>query len=285
MATSINDIRLDGRVALVTGAARGMGRVMAQTLAKAGADVLFADLDGDVAAAAAAEVAGLPGAGRTTGVACDITKLEDCRRAVEAAVTAFGHLNILVNNAGKGPTHVENAPQTKSLKFWEADPDAWRLVITTNVTGTYFMSHAAAPHLLRAGWGRIVNVTTSLPTMQRKANSPYGVSKVAIEAETLIWAQDTAGTGVTVNSLIPGGAVDTDFVSAPTRADMKKTGRKILQPEVMIAPILWLASTLSDGVTGARYVGKNWNEALPPGEAAAGALEAPVLRPPPPGAR
>ena len=282
---TIGDIRLDGRAAIVTGAARGMGRTMAQTLAKAGADVLFADIDGETASKSAADIARLPGAGRTMGVACDITNLDDCRRAVEAAVGAFGRLNILVNNAGKGPTHVEAAPRTKSLKFWEADPDAWRLVITTNVTGTFFMSHAAAPHLLRAGWGRIVNVTTSLPTMQRKTNSPYGVSKVAIEAETLIWSQDMGGTGVTVNSLIPGGAVDTDFVSGPTRLAMKTHGRTILQTEVMIAPILWLASTLSDGVTGRRYVGKNWNESRPPGEAAAGALEAPVLRPLPPGGR
>ena len=285
MATSTGDIRLDGRVALVTGGARGMGRVMGQSLAKAGADVVFADIDGETAARTAAEIAGLPAAGRTLGVACDITKLDDCRRAVDAAVSAFGHLNILVNNAGKGPTHVEASANTKSLKFWEADPDAWRLVVTTNVTGTYFMSHAAAPHLIRAGWGRIVNVTTSLPTMQRRMNSPYGVSKVAIEAETLIWSKDIDGTGVTVNSLIPGGAVDTDFVSAPTRLDMKTNGRKILQPEVMIAPMLWLASTQSDGVTGRRYVGKNWDERLPPAGAAAGALEAPVLRVPPPDAR
>ena len=74
--------------------------------------------------------------------------------------------------------------------------------------------------MLRAGWGRIVNVTTSLPTMQRKQNSPYGVSKVAIEAETLIWAQDLAGTGVTVNSLIPGGAADTDFVHMASRKEL-----------------------------------------------------------------
>jgi 3-oxoacyl-[acyl-carrier protein] reductase len=111
-------------------------------------------------------------------------------------------------------------------------------------------------------------------------NSPYGVSKAAIETETLIWAQDLAGSGVTVNSLIPGGAVDTDFVSAPTRADMAATGRKILQPDVMIAPMLWLASTLSDEVTACRFVGKLWDVSLPPEQAAAQALEPPVLRMP-----
>lgn len=279
--TSISDIRLGGRVAIVTGAGAGLGRAMARALAGAGTNVVFADINEEAARNAAAEMSGRPRAGRTLAVACDITRLDDCRRTVDAALAQFGALHILVNNAGKGPAHVEASPKTKSLKFWEADPDIWRLVITTNVTGTYFMSHAAAPHLIAAGWGRIVNVTTSLPTMQRRTNSPYGVSKVAIEAETLIWSKDMEGTGVTVNSLIPGGAVDTDFVSAPTRADMKASGRKILQPEVMIAPILWLASTLSDGVTGRRYVGKNWDERLDPSVAAAKALEAPVLRTPP----
>ncbi len=279
--TSISDIRLDGRAAIVTGAGAGLGRAMAQALAGAGADVVFADVNEESARRSAAEMAGKPGAGRALPIGCDITSLDDCRRTVDAALVAFGALHILVNNAGKGPAHVEASPNTKSLKFWEADPDIWRLVITTNVTGAYFMSHAAAPHLIRSGRGRIVNVTTSLPTMQRKTNSPYGVSKVAIEAETLIWSKDLEGTGVTVNSLIPGGAVDTDFVSAPTRADMKASGRKILQPEVMIAPILWLASRLSDGVTGRRYVGKNWDSSLDPSAAAAKALEAPVLRKPP----
>jgi NAD(P)-dependent dehydrogenase (short-subunit alcohol dehydrogenase family) len=277
---SAPDIRLDGRVAIVTGAARGLGRAMARALVAAGADVLFADIDREAAALAAGEAAGLPGAGRTLALSCDITRPDDCRRAVDEAVAAFGALHILVNNAGKGPAHVEASPQTKSMKFWESDPHVWALVIDTNVTGTFYMSRAAAPRLIEAGWGRIVNVTTSLSTMQRRMNSPYGVSKAAIEAETLIWSKDLDGTGVTVNSLIPGGAVDTDFVSAPTRADMAATGRKILQPEVMIAPMLWLASPLSDGISGRRYVGKNWNDRLSPAEAAAGALEPPVLREP-----
>lgn len=275
----IRNIRLEGRVAIVTGAARGIGRTIAHALARAGADVLYADIDGGATGLATRDIAGQRGCGRVLGVTCDITRRDDCERTVEEAIRLFGHLDILVNNAGKGPVHLENAPGTKSLKFWEADPDAWRDVITTNVVGTFFMSHHAAPHLVASGArGRIVNVTTSLATMQRKTNSPYGVSKVAIEAETLIWSKDLEGTGVTVNTVLPGGATDTDFVSAPTRHEMRATGRTILQPDIIVPPVLWLASSHSDGVTGQRFVGRNWDESLGFAEAAQRARERPVLR-------
>jgi 3-oxoacyl-[acyl-carrier protein] reductase len=283
--TPAQDIRLDGRVAIVTGAARGLGRAMAEGLARAGASVVFADVDGAALAGATAAFAGQPGCGPVTGIACDITVQADCERLVAATVEKFGALHVLVNNAGKGPLHLERAPQTTSLKFWEADPDVWREIIVTNVNGTFLMARSAASQLIRSGAGRIVNITTSLPTMQRRANSPYGVSKAAIEAETLIWAKDLEGTGVTVNSLIPGGAADTDFVHAAARTALRAEGRELLPPAVMVAPIVWLASTLSGGVTGARFVGKLWDASLPPGEAAAKAREAQVLLEPPPGVR
>jgi 3-oxoacyl-[acyl-carrier protein] reductase len=121
--------------------------------------------------------------------------------------------------------------------------------------------------------------------MQRRQNSPYGVSKAAIETETLIWSKDLDGTGVTVNSLIPGGAADTQFVHMASRKELAAIGRALLPPSVMVAPIVWLASPLSDGVTGARFVGKLWDESLPPNDAAAKAREPSVLLPVPPEVR
>jgi len=274
------EIRLDGRVAIVTGAAAGLGRAMAQAMVRAGANVVFADINAGATGGAVAEVAFREGCGKAIGMPCDITRKDDCERTVAETLRLFGGLHILVNNAGKGPAHLEAAPGTKSLRFWESDADVWRQIIETNVVGTYFMARAAAPALIASGWGRIVNVTTSLSTMQRRENSPYGVSKTAIEAETLIWAQDMAGSGVTVNSLIPGGAVNTDFVSDLGKQQARETGRTLLEPEVMIAPMLWLASTLSDGVNGQRYVGKDWDPAAPIEEARLKALEPSVLRAP-----
>src|SRR4051794_36713405 len=153
----VADIRLDGRVAIVTGAARGLGRAMAEGLARAGASVVLADVDGVALKDTVAAVEGQPGCGPVTAITCDITVPADCERAVAAALEKFGALHVLVNNAGKGPLHLERAPKTKSLKFWEADPDIWREIIVTNVNGTFLMARSAAPELIRSGCGRIVN--------------------------------------------------------------------------------------------------------------------------------
>jgi 3-oxoacyl-[acyl-carrier protein] reductase len=272
----MSETELNGRVAIITGAARGLGRAMARGLARAGAAVIFADIDGATADAEANDMA--KSGAKAKAVRCDITNQADCERAVAAAVDSFGGLHILINDAALGPGHVELSPKTKSLKFWEADPEIWQKAITVNVNGTFLMSRTAAPVMIAQGWGRIINITTSLDTMQRRENSPYGVSKTAIEAETLIWAQDLAGTGVTVKSLIPGGAADTGFVSPKSRAAILASGRTLIDPQVMVTPLLWLASAQSDTVTGARFVAKMWNASLPPNEAAKGAREAPVLR-------
>jgi len=185
----------------------------------------------------------------------DVTRSEDCARAVEAAVSRFGGVHILVNNAGRGMKYVSESFITEPTRFWEVAPETWRLVIDTNVNGPFLMACAAAPQMMRQRWGRIINVSISHRTMRRKGFSPYGPSKAALESETIIWAQDLAGTGVTVNALLPGGATLTGMIPASIPAELLKT---MLDPAVMVPPLLWLASKRSDGVTGQRFVASRW---------------------------
>ena len=151
--------------------------------------------------------------------------------------------------------------------------DAVRTIIETNFFAPFLMARAAMPHLLDQGRGRIVNVTTSIPTMQRRGYFPYGPAKAGFEAATRVWAGDVEGTGVTVNILIPGGATDTDIL--PGRlGDKTRSGAdgKLLEPDVMVAPIRWLASTASDGVNGMRIIADRWDTALDAGTAAQAAM-------------
>jgi 3-oxoacyl-[acyl-carrier protein] reductase len=129
------------------------------------------------------------------------------------------------------------------------------MVIDTNVNGPFLMARAAVPAMLGAGWGRIVNISMNHETMRRAGFSPYGPSKAALESETVIWAQDLQGTGVTVNALLPGGATLTGMIPPGIDPALKA---KLLDPSVVVAPLLWLASDASDGVTGLRFNASLW---------------------------
>jgi NAD(P)-dependent dehydrogenase (short-subunit alcohol dehydrogenase family) len=119
--------------------------------------------------------------------------------------------------------------------------------------------------MMRQKWGRIVNVTTSLGTMIRDGSPTYGPSKAALEAFSAIMAKDLAGTGVTVNVLVPGGMTNTGMIPSEagyTREDM-------IQPGVMAPPLNWLVSDAASGVNGRRFLAVHWDAGLPPEEAAA----------------
>ncbi|MEQ1717948.1 MAG: SDR family oxidoreductase, partial [Hyphomicrobium sp.] len=103
------------------------------------------------------------------------------------------------------------------------------------------------------------NVTTSFNTMIMPGNMPYGQSKAALEAASASWAADSSGTGVTVNILVPGGAADTALVPHDAPFDRAK----MVKPDVMVAPIVWLMSKLSDGTSGTRFVAKHWDPKEP----------------------
>jgi 3-oxoacyl-[acyl-carrier protein] reductase len=252
---------------IVTGAARGMGRAMTLGLAAAGVRVAAADLP-----SSAAEMREVLDAARKQGdrdkiaaIECDVTRWQDCEAAVDNAIGRFGAIHGLVNNAGIAVTDAELASgRARRRQFYEHDADAWRRVIDTNVNGSFQMAKAVAPGLVAQGWGRIVIVTTSFTTMLMGGFSPYGPSKAALEAATVVWSKDLTGTGVTVNALVPGGPGNTRMIPHDEMADRSK----LVQPEVMIAPIVWLMSEASDGVTGRRFVANRWDAALDPRAAA-----------------
>jgi NAD(P)-dependent dehydrogenase (short-subunit alcohol dehydrogenase family) len=270
----VEKVDLEGRVVVVTGGSRGLGRAMAQALAEAGGKVVLAApaSEQDRLAQAALEIDAATEPGTAHAIAADILAPDDCRHLVAATLKHFGGLHVLVNNARRLHRGPGLPPEGNQLPVQDTDPAIWRETIMVNVVGTFQMTRAALPHLMAQKWGRIINLTTSLGTMQRRHNSPYGVTKAALEAATLIWAQDLAGTGVTVNSLIPGGSCDSDPDRPPTPG--------LLPVTIMNPAVVWLASTLSDGHTGERYVGKLWDVRRPAEEAARGALEPPVLRAP-----
>ena len=253
---------LDGKVAIVTGGGRGLGRAMVLGLAREGVRVIVtSSRERDEVERVASE----GGSGVVPFVA-DVTQEKDCAAVVTAAIGRFGRLDILVNNAARGMKYVSETFLTEPTRFWEADPAAWRLVVDTNVNGPFLMARTAVPHMLRAGWGRIVNTAVSYSTMQRRGYSPYGSSKAALESATQIWSQDLDGTGVTVNAILPGGATLTGIIPDSVHEQQKQ---RLLDPAIIVLPLLFLADAASDGMTGQRFDASQWRADLPVAEAAA----------------
>ncbi|MFY9527421.1 MAG: SDR family oxidoreductase [Candidatus Acidiferrales bacterium] len=255
-----------GKTAIVTGGGRGLGRAMALGLAHARANVVItAARSTEEIDSVAKEAAKIPQVRTVRQYVADVSREEDCRFVVHQTVREFGTVHILVNNAGRGMRFVSEKFFDTPTKFWQTDPAAWRMIVDTNVNGPFLMARTVVPHMLEQRWGRIINVSINHETMRRTGFSPYGPSKAALESETIIWAQDLAGTGVTVNSLLPGGATDTGMVPADIAPEARS---RLLDPSIMVPPLLWLTSPAADGVTGGRFVARLWDSSLPPEQAA-----------------
>ncbi len=266
------DIDLDGRVVIMTGADRGLGRAMSLGLAGKGARVVLASPAVDGLEAVALEIQETLGEGRGLAVETDITDLDSCSACLAATLDAFGELHVLINNARRPQRGPGLPAEGNSFLFWESNPEIYKQSVEVNVTGTFFMARTVAPYFIGKGYGKIINLTTSVRNFSGQKKSPYGVTKAAIDAESYIWAKDLAGTGVTCNALLPGGSCDSD----PGRK--KRPGQTYLPVDVMNPVVVWLCSARSDGATGGRYNGSLWDGSLDADAAGAGCREEPAFR-------
>src|SRR3990172_9357957 len=249
------------KAAIVTGAASGLGRAMALGLVESGMDVVAVDQNATALATMAPAAGGTPGS--VLPLPADLTQSDAFGRIVAAALEKFGRIDVLINNAGIGQASVRADPRRNPVRFWEATPDQWTRFLAVTATAPIMMARPGGPYMLRARQGQIITVTTSLGTMVRAGYLLYGSSKAAAESATAIMAADLAGTGVTANVLVPGGVTNTPLVG-----DDAGERSKMLQPEIMVPPLLWLVSDAAAGVTAKRFIAADWDRSLPPSQAA-----------------
>ncbi len=246
-----------GQRVLVTGASSGLGLAMARALASGGARVALGGRDkGRLAEAVRAlEVTD----GDVRAVPLDVRDGVSIARAVAGVVDAWGGLDVLVNNAGIGMRTVNPAFLATPQPFWQVSEEGFTAVIDTNLTGYFRVATACVPLLLQAAHGKIVNISVNYETMRRRGFVPYGPSRAGAESLALIMAEDLRPHGVDVNMLLPGGATATGMVPDDVPQEVRD---RLLSPDVMAAPILYLCSPASDGVTGERIVATEFDRWL-----------------------
>jgi 3-oxoacyl-[acyl-carrier protein] reductase len=260
------EIDLAGRVALVTGGSRGLGRADALTLGRAGADVVIADIQiesdsGDDAArygaiaqaarsqgfvyaeATAQEICDL--GRRAAAIKCDVTVRAQVDEAVERTVEEFGSVDILVNNAGTLDHLAQLADQ---------QPELWERDLSVNLTGAFNCAQAVWPHMQQRGWGRIVNMASVAGTLGGFGQASYATTKAGLLGLTRSLALEGARHGITCNAIVPGiiGTEAFNFGNPVMNERMvnRTAMRRAGEPEDVANAIVFLCSDLAGYITG-----------------------------------
>ena len=239
---------LNGQVALVTGAARGIGKALAVGLAQAGADVAVSDLPSlhHRTQETVSEIVGMGNGGRAYDL--DVLDLENITGVTGEVVREFGRLDILVNNAGI-------RIRKPALEVTERD---WDAVIDTNLKGVFFCAQAAARHMIPQGGGRIINIASQLAIVARPDRAAYCASKGGVANLTKALALEWARYGITVNAIGPGPTTTPGLLEADTRPDEEveaelsahmPLGRR-MEPEELVGAAIYLASPSAGATTG-----------------------------------
>jgi NAD(P)-dependent dehydrogenase (short-subunit alcohol dehydrogenase family) len=245
--------RLDGKVAIITGAATGIGRATALLFARAGARLVLGDVRGDELERTCRDVAAAGGA--AVPVVADLARPEDCAAVVEAAVRVHGRLDVLFNNAGVGTMTVGGSVETIDLARWD-------LAMDVNVRAMYLTSRSAVPHLRAAGGGAIVN-TASVSAFRGRPERPshaYAASKGAVLSLTRAMAVSYGRDRIRVNAICPGvirTRLTADIVEGAQRDAAAGRGiplGRVGEPDDIARCALFLASDASSFVTGTHIV-------------------------------
>jgi NAD(P)-dependent dehydrogenase (short-subunit alcohol dehydrogenase family) len=233
---------LQGRVAIVTGGTRGIGRAVAEGFAAAGAKVVVGSRKADACAETEAHLRAM--GGDALGVTTHMGELDDGQRLVERTVDTFGGIDIIVNNAANALTQPVGA----------FTPEAWDKSFAVNLRGPIFLIQNALPHLERSEHASVVNVISAGAFLASSNVAMYGAAKAALMSFTRSFAADLAPKGIRVNALAPG-TVDTDMVRANTpeaQASMANASpmKRAANADEMVGPVIYLASDASSFMTG-----------------------------------
>lgn len=241
----MNKIDLNGRIAVVTGAARGIGYAIAERLIASGASVCIWDRDAAVASKSAEK---LSAKGRAHAVSVDVTQAESVQAAAQSTVKEFGSVDLLVNNAGIAGA---NKPT------WELSPAEWQQVLQIDLFGVYLCCHALVPGMRERGFGRIVNIASIAGKEGNPNASHYSAAKAGVMALTKSLGKELAKSGVLVNCITPA-VIETDILKQCSQQHIDYMRSKIPmdrfgRTEEAAALVAWLCSEDCSFSTGAVF--------------------------------